>query len=225
MPYLTSYESNPTLVEPARAQVAWVALWVMTSVWVLFQAARFGEDTVKKGLGAYFLSGGMSGFRQMLQIWAACMTFLLPMVAIAVAVCIFGAMPGAASERAEWMVTNFQYAALFLLVMAPIVLLAVSLGSRFGATIGYVLPLAFVVYGVFGVNYVDMLAESRNSAVINWIYTLSPHVHLADLTPRLVFKQGSMNWSEFMQVALYFVGLKLVLSTVSCAGFRVKPAA
>ncbi|MBT8045131.1 MAG: hypothetical protein KJO79_09295, partial [Verrucomicrobiae bacterium] len=58
LPYITPYESNPTLIAPARAQVAWISLWVISIAWVFFQAARFGDDTARSGLGAYFLSAG-----------------------------------------------------------------------------------------------------------------------------------------------------------------------
>ena len=61
LPYLTPYETNPTLIEPARAQAAWVCLWVITAAWLFFQAARFGDETSRSGIGAYFLSSGISG--------------------------------------------------------------------------------------------------------------------------------------------------------------------
>ena len=77
LPYLTPHESNPTLIEPARAQAVWVILWIVTIAWVLFQAARFGDETASSGMGAYFLSTGVSRVRQMLQLWLACMSCLL----------------------------------------------------------------------------------------------------------------------------------------------------
>ncbi|MBK1854440.1 hypothetical protein JO972_05695 [Verrucomicrobiaceae bacterium 5K15] len=224
LPYLTPYESNPTLVQPARAQAAWVTLWVVAVAWVFFQASRFGDDTARSGMGSYFLSTGMSRVSQMLQIWAACMSYLIPLVGAALAVCFVGAMPSGSEERGMWIVTNFQYAALFLLVIAPLTMLAISVGSRFGSTIGYVIPLCLSVYGLFGVGYLAMMINVRENIFLDWLYVLSPHYHLADLTPRLVFKQGSMVGSEFLQLVAYFLGLKLVLSMISTVCFQTKPA-
>lgn len=224
LPYLTPYESNPTLIEPARAQAAWVTLWVVAVGWIFFQSARFGDDTARSGMGAYFLSTGMSRISQMLQIWAACMTFLLPLVLLAVAVCLVGAMPGDKNQAGMWVATNMQYAALFLLVIAPLSMLSISVGSRFGSTIGYVVPLCLSVYGLFGVGYLAMMTAVQDNIFLDWVYVLSPHYHLADLTPRLVFKQGSMVNSEFLQLVAYFIGLKLVLSGFSSFCFRAKPA-
>jgi len=224
LPYLTPHESNPTLVQPARAQAAWVTLWVVSVAWVFFQASRFGDDTARSGMGSYFLSTGMSRISQMLQIWAACMSFLLPMVVVTIAVCLLGAMPSAADQHSMWIATNLQYAALFLLVIAPLAMLAISVGSRFGSTIGYVIPLCMSVYGLFGVGYLAMMIDVQDNIFLDWLYVLSPHYHLADLTPRLVFKQGSMLSSEFLQLVGYFVGLKLVLSMISTVCFQAKPA-
>lgn len=224
MPYVTPYESNPTLLEPARAQAAWVTLWVVAVAWIFFQAARFGDDAAKSGLGSYFLSTGMSRVSQMLQIWAACLTFLLPLVACTLAVCLLGAMPGNKEQAMMWVATNMQYAALFLLVVAPLAMLAVAVGSRFGATIGYVLPLCLSVYGLFGVGYLAMLTAVQDNLFLDWVYVLSPHYHLADLTPRLVFRQGSLLTTDFLQLVVYFIGLHLVISMFSTMCFRAKPA-
>lgn len=224
LPYLTPYESNPTLIEPARAQAAWVTLWIVAVAWIFFQAARFGDETARSGMGAYFLSTGVSRVSQMMQIWFACMTFLLPMVLLTVAICLIGAMPGGKEQASMWVATNMQYAALFLLVTAPLAMLAISIGSRFGGTVGYIVPLCLSVYGLFGVGYLAMMTAVQENIFLDWVYILSPHYHLADLTPRLVFKQGSMLSSEFLQLVAYFVGLKLILSMISTVCFRAKPA-
>lgn len=225
LPYLTSYERNPSLVEPARAQAAWICLWVVSLAWVLFQAARFGDDSARSGLGAYFLSAGVSRLSQMVQIWLACLTFLLPLVAVTVAVCLVGAMPGGDGQAKMWVATNLQYAALFILVVAPLALVAISVGSRFGATVGYLLPLSLSLYGIYGVGYLAMMTSVHGNALIEWLYVVSPHYHLADLTPRLVFKHGSMVTSEFLHLVAYFIGIKLVLSMFSTVCFQAKPAA
>ncbi|MBT8036178.1 MAG: hypothetical protein KJO21_01420 [Verrucomicrobiae bacterium] len=225
LPYLVPYKTNPAMLAPARAQAAWICLWVLAIAWVFFQAARFGDDTARSGMGAYFLSAGVSRVHQMMQIWLACLTFLLPLVVITVAVCLIGAMPSDSAQAKMWVATNLQYAALFLLVIMPLVMVAASIGSRFGGTIGYLIPLSLSVYGMYGVGYLAMMTEVQNNAILDWIYVVSPHYHLADLTPRLVFKHGSMLGSEFSQLVAYFIGIKLVLSMLSTLCYQAKPAA
>lgn len=225
LPYLTPYESNPTLIEPARAQAVWICLWVVTISWMFFQAARFGDDTARSGLGAYFLSTGVSRLGQMLQIWLACLTFLLPLVAVAVGVCLIGAMPGDRAQVAMWVNTNLQFAVLFILVAAPLMMLATAVGSRFGGMIGFLVPVSMSVYGLFGVGYVGMMTVVRDNPFLDWFYVVSPHYHFADLTTRLEFKHGSMLGAEFLEYVIYFLGIKLVLSTFSTLCFKAKPIA
>jgi len=209
LPYLTPYESNPSLIEPARAQAAWGCLWVVTIAWLFFQAARFGDDTARSGLGAYFLSSGVSGLSQMMQIWLACLSFLLPLVLVTLAVCFLGAMPSDSAQAQMWVATNLQYAALFLLVVTPLMMVAVSVGSRFGSTVGYLIPLCMSIYGMYGVGYLAMMTDAQSNLLLDWLYVVSPHYHLADLTPRLVLKHGSMLGSEFLQLVIYFAGIKI----------------
>jgi len=224
LPYLTPYESNPSLLEPARAQAAWGCLWVVTIAWLFFQAARFGDDTARSGLGAYFLSSGVSGLSQMIQIWLACLSFLLPLVLVALAVCFIGAMPSDSAQAQMWVATNLQYAALFLLVVTPLMMVAVSVGSRFGSTVGYLIPLCMSIYGMYGVGYLAMMTDAQSNLLLDWLYVVSPHYHLADLTPRLVFKHGSMLGSEFLQLVVYFAGIKIVLAMLSTLTFQPKAA-
>ena len=224
LPYLTPYESNPSLIEPARAQAAWGCLWVVTIAWLFFQAARFGDDTARSGLGAYFLSSGVSGLSQMMQIWLACLSFLLPLVLVALAVCFIGAMPSDSAQAQMWVATNLQYAALFLLVVTPLMMVAVSVGSRFGSTVGYLIPLCMSIYGMYGVGYLAMMTDAQSNLLLDWLYVVSPHYHLADLTPRLVFKHGSMLGSEFLQLVVYFAGIKIVLAMLSTLTFQPKAA-
>jgi len=224
LPYLTPYESNPSLIEPARAQAAWGCLWVVTIAWLFFQAARFGDDTARSGLGAYFLSSGVSGLSQMIQIWLACLSFLLPLVLVTLAVCFIGAMPSDSAQAQMWIATNLQYAALFLLVVTPLMMVAASVGSRFGSTVGYLIPLCMSVYGMYGVGYLAMMTDVQSNMLLDWLYVVSPHYHLADLTPRLVFKHGSMLGSEFLQLVIYFAGIKMVLAMLSTLTFQPKAA-
>ncbi|NWK54881.1 hypothetical protein HW115_04625 [Verrucomicrobiaceae bacterium N1E253] len=216
--------TNESLVQPARAQAVWVSLWGITMTWVFFQAARLGDDVARSGLGSYFLSAGDSSFRQLLNLWLACMTCLLPLLLVTVAVCLIGAMPGDSDQARMWVILNLQYSILFLLVTMPLLFLAIALGSRLGGAVGYIVPMAMLLYGLYGVDHLATMASSGQAAVFNWLYILSPHYHLADLTERLIFKHGSMIWGELFQIVGYFVGLGMVLSSFSALYFRAKSA-
>ncbi|MGJ8661799.1 MAG: hypothetical protein ACSHXL_07160 [Bacteroidota bacterium] len=223
LPYLTPHDANPTLIQPARAQAAWICLWVVMVSWVFFQAAAFGSDTSQSSLGTYFLSGGVGRMSQLFQIWLACMTFAVPLIIITSLVSILGAMPTIGAEKGMWVGMNLQYASLLILVVSPLVLLAISVGSRFGGTIGYLLPFCMILYGMYGVGYLTMMTEVRDNVLIDTLYVISPHYHLADLTPRLIFKHGSMLTDDFLQLIVYFLAVKVVLTVVSVSCFKIKP--
>jgi hypothetical protein len=222
LPNIMSY--NISLVQPARAQAVWVSLWLLSITWIFFQGARLGEDTARSGLGAYFSSVGVSKTRQLFQISGACSSFFLSLIVIAVAICLFTAMPGDSKQAEMWVMLNVQYGLLFFFVTAPLLLLSIALGSRLGTTVGYVVPLALVLYGLYGVNHMGSLLSGKDAG-LEWLFVFSPHYHLADLTERMVFKQGSLVTSEFLQILGYFTGIGLVTSVISILCFRVKSLA
>ncbi len=224
LPYLTPHETNVRLLEPARAQVAWSVAWLIAIFWTFTSAARLGEANSRTGLGAYFRSRGVGRFRQMLEIWLGCIVYLLPVVSVTVAVCLVTAMPSIEEEASMWVATNLQFAALFLLTVAPLALLCIALGSRFGSMVGYVVPLTLCIYGLYGVNYLGMMIRlPGENAFLEWVYAVSPHYHLADLTPRLVFKLGSLPSEAFGTLLIYFAGVTLVLAACSTSLFRTEP--
>jgi hypothetical protein len=224
LPYLTPHETNVRLLEPARAQVAWTVAWLVALLWTMSSAARLGESNARTGLGAYFRSRGVGRFRQMVEIWLACLVYLLPVVAVAVVVCLTTAMPRLEAEASMWVATNLQFALLFVMTVAPLVLLCIALGSRFGAMIGYVVPLTLCLYGLYGVQYIGMMIRlPGENALLEWVYAVSPHYHLANLTPRLLFKMGSLPGENFASLMTYFLGVTLVLAACSTTIFRTEP--
>lgn len=222
-PLFVPYETATKLLEPARAQAAWTATWIIGIVWTLSQAARFGDSNSRTGIGAYFRSQGIGPIRQIFSMWSAIMLFLLPMVAVAVGVCLIFAMPQNAEEASMWVATNFQFSALFLLTIGPLALLGVSLASRFGALIGYIVPTSLCLYGLYGVSYVGMLIKLRENPVVEWVYALSPQYHFADLTPRLIHKMGHLPSSEFVGYLTYFGVITLILGSTATMLFRTDP--
>lgn len=223
LPYLTPYEGNVKLIAPARAQVAWSVAWLIAIFWSMTQAAMFGESNSRTGLGAYFRSAGVSRMSQLFQIWLANILYLLPVVLIAFVICLVAAMPGNEKEAEMWVATNLQYAALFALTIAPLVLLAVALASRFGSLVGFVTPMTLCLYGLYGVGHLGEMIKLRENPVLEWIYAISPHYHLADLTPRLVFKMGQYPTEIFASLATYFLGIMLVFGVAATGLFKTDP--
>ena len=220
LPYTTPWEQDLTLIQPARAQAAWVTLWVAALTWGLFQGAGFGENLSKNGLGEYFSSQGVSRFSQLMQVFASCVTSVFPLLGIALGICFVWTMPGEASEARMWSYTLVEYGTLFLLVFSSLLLLAIALGTRLGSAVAYLITLGLALYGLYGVGYLDLLFHVRKDAFLEAIWTLSPHYHLADLTPRLVFKSGHIPGLDFAQIAAYLGALLLVHGFVSYASFR-----
>jgi len=67
-----------------------------------------------------------------------------------------------------------------------------------------------------------MMSDKTNSPMLDWLVVISPHYHLADLNERLVFRLGEMIWSEYLQILAYFLGLGLVMGSISALLFRAK---
>ncbi len=225
LPVISSAEEKPLLVQPARIQAVWGALWVCTLVWGLFTAAKQGETNARTGIGEYFLTTGVSATRQLFQIWLAVFCFVAPLAVIAAAISQFAAAPGNAEERSMWWVLNFQYLVLFLLVTAPLLALAAALASRFGGITGFAATLALALYGLYGVGYLDNLLKVEENPILQSLWLYSPQYRFADLTQRLYFKTGALPTAAFGNMILYFGGILAVCAGLSRLSFRTRISA
>lgn len=222
LPLVTPFEEKPQLLEPARAQTAWSMLWLLALGWLFFQGASFGDKWASRGVLEYVKTLGTSRLSQLMQIWLSCMTPFAGFVAAVVAISVLFALPGDPKEAKMWVATNFQYAWLFLLVVAPLVLVAIALGTRINATAAYVITGLAAFYGLFGVGYLDFFLSQSDQPFFDFLYLISPHYHLADLTNRLVFKLGALETGAFLWSSAYLIGLGLVLTGFSCVLYREK---
>lgn len=218
LPILVPSEFALGLIEPARAQAAWVLLWLVTVFWLFGQAARQGEQNVKSGLGTYFHSMGKGTVRQLLELWMAHAVILVPLVLLAVLVCCLGAAPDAG--LGSWILTNLQYGVLFLTVALPLLMLAIALGSRFGPLIGYLFTVGITLYGLYGVGYLEVATQVESNGLIRLLYAISPQYHLADLTEQLVFQMGHLEKALFVNIFIYLGGLSLITSAGSFLTYR-----
>jgi len=219
-PTMTPWEQEPSLIEPARAHTVWVLFWLISLTWVLYQAAAIGTRLRRDGLGDYFASQGSSQLSQMLQGWSAVMVFVIGFTLIAGAITIFGASPAAEDQATAWSQLTLQYMLLAGISIGSLVFLALSLGTRVGATVAYLVTLGLGLHGLYGVGYLRMFSRENGSPIGDTLWTVSPHFHLADLTHRLVFKSGQLSSSTFSDILLYLLGVLLVLAGISAIAFN-----
>lgn len=224
LPYLSTATEKPHLMQPARIQAAWAALWGCTLVWGLFTAAKEGEANARSGIGEYFLTTGLSPMRQLLAIWFAISCFIIPLVLATAAVTQFGAMPAAAEERSMWWIMNGQYSVLFLVVTLPLIAFAVALASRFGSVAAFAISVTLALYGLYGVGYLDNMLKLEENTILQSLWLFSPQYRFADLTQRLYFKSGSLQVPAFFAMLGYFTSIAVILLSLSSMLFRVKPA-
>lgn len=222
LPLLSTATEKPQLVQPARIQATWGALWICTLVWGLFTAAKQGETNARSGVGEYFLTTGITPIRQWIAIWLAIVCFMIPLTVAAAAVTQFGAMPAAAEERSMWWVMNLQYASLFVLVTAPLIALAVALASRFGSVAGFALTISLAIYGLYGVGYLDNMLKLEENPLLQGVWLFSPQYRFADLTQRLYFKSGALPASAYFSMIGYFTGIMALLFAIAAMSFRIK---
>ena len=220
LPLLTPWEEKPSLLEPARAQTAWSLLWFCGLVWLLLEGANLGNQHFNNGILQYFKTIGVGRIRQLLAITASCLSGFSLLIMIALCVSLFGAMPGDSYEAKHWVILNFQYTFLFALVMIPLLFLAVSLGTRINNVVAYLIPCGIGLYGLVGVTYIDFFLADSNNPLLDFIYAVSPHFHLADLTNRLVFKMGSLSAETFGKLGLYLAGIALIFTAIAICTFR-----
>jgi hypothetical protein len=220
LPLMTPWESKPSLLEPARAQMAWMLLWTSAIGWLLFQGATIGDRWASHGILEYFKTLGVSRWRQMGQLWLSCFTVFAGMMVITFIISTFTAMPGDEVEARHWVVTNLQYSLLFLLVVAPLLALSIALGTRFNGAAAYAVTIGLALYGLFGIGYLEVFLADNDNVVLNLLYLVSPHYHLSDLTSRLVFKLGAIESAELGRIAAYLGGLALFTTGLSYQFFR-----
>jgi hypothetical protein len=229
MPFLltqiSSGTENEVLKKPAIAQATWAMALLSAIFWGFFTAAKQGESNARSGLGEYFLTTGISASRQLFEMWLSVFTFLAPLPLLSAAVCMLAASPAAPDERSMWIATNFQYATLFLIVMAPLVALASAVASRFGSLTGFLTSGGLAIYGLYGVGYLKLLGNLEDNPVLKWIWAASPHYHFADPTERLRYKLGAIAWDKFPLLLAYFGGILLVYAAISRLVFRTRAAA
>ncbi|WP_146849927.1 hypothetical protein [Brevifollis gellanilyticus] len=221
-PLLTPWEENPQILQPARAQAAWVYAWLALFTWLPFQASALGHRMRREGMLEHLRAGGTGRVSQCLQLTAAVMVWMLAIVLIAVIFCVTWTLPKRPEEAQMWITLTLQYAAVFSLCAVPLLLLAVALGTRTAEVIAFMVPTALLAVGLFGFAWLAPILGGADSSPLQSLWLALPHYHLADLTPRLVFKMGPLSSADFLGIA-GILGLQgAALSILGLCLFRVR---
>jgi hypothetical protein len=223
LPHIAPVEELPKLVQPARAQAAWQLAWLLGIFWGLSQAARLGDGNSRTGVGNLLRSQGVGSLSQLLSLWLGLMVYLVPVALMATLICVTAAAPSYDGEKGMWWATNLHFALLYLLAMGPLALLGIGISSRFGAMVGLMVPVALALYGLHGVGYLGDTIRMGGNPILEWAYILSPHYHLADLTPRLLFKMGGLAGDALAEYVMYFLLLGLVMAAAARLLFKTEP--
>ncbi len=221
-PLLTPWEENPQILQPARAQAAWIYAWVALFTWLPFQASALGHRLRRDGMLEHLHAGGMGKVHQCLQLSSALWIWMLAIVATAALVCVTLTLPKRPEEAQQWVTLVLQYSLVFSLCAAPLLLLAVALGTRTAEVIAFLLPTGLLFCGLFGAAWLAPILGGAESSLLKSLWVALPHYHLADLTPRLVFKMGPLPTADFIGVTLTLALQGAAISLFGLCLFRTR---
>lgn len=222
LPLITPWEENPVLLQPARAQAAWIYAWLVLLTWLPFQAAALGQRLRREGWLEHFRAAGTGPCGLWLQASAAVALWLAAVVVVVCGLCLLLAMPARPEEARLWVGLVAQYGALYLVCGLPLVLLALALGTLTVEVVAFLVPAGLLFTGLAGALWLAPLLGGAQSGVLQGLWLALPHYHLADLTPRLVFKMGPLPWADFQGVALALSLQGLALCLPGLCLFRTR---
>jgi hypothetical protein len=141
---------------------------------------------------------------------------------LAVVVTLGFCLPSNAPEAALWTQLTLQYFILYCLSGLPLLLLAVAMGSRTVEVLAFLAPVGLLFTGIFGGRWLAPVLADSESPIFKMLWLVLPHYHLADLTPRLVFKMGPLPASVFFQTSVCLGLGGLALSAFGICIFRTR---
>jgi len=214
MPLLTPWEEQPQILQPARAQAAWMYVWIALLTWIPFQSAVLGRRLRTEGLLEFLKARGSGAGTLYLQMGMAVAVWLMALVSLASLFSVAFCSPRDALESRSWLVLVAQYAALLTIVGVPLSALGVALGTRAGEVVACLLPACLLFCGLIAASWLAPLLSANPSPQLRCLWLLLPHYHLADLTPRLVFKMGALHpaafWGSLLCLSLQGASLTIL---------------
>jgi len=196
-PLITPWDEQPQILQPARAQAAWIYVWVACFTWFPFQAATLGRRLRSTGMLELMKARGIGAGSLYGQIGASVAVWLAAVVLLAGGVCITVCLPRLTEEATQWIALVGQYGALSGMALLPLLWLGVAIGTRVDEVVAFLVPVALLFLGLIAAPWIAPLLAGSDAALFQWGWLALPHTHLADLTPRLVFKLGPLAAADF----------------------------
>lgn len=221
-PLVTPWEENPGILQPARAQAAWTFAWLALFTWLPFQAAALGHRIRKQGMLEHLQAAGGSRFNLCLQLNASIFLWVIAVAVLAVIVCLGFCMPKSPADAGEWKALVWQYAALYILTAVPLIVLGVTLGTRTHEIIAFMVPLVLLFLGLFGGIWLAPFLAQSDTFLGKLLWVVMPHYHLADLTPRLVFKKGPLPAADFLRTGGVLALEGVAFTLLGLCAFRTR---
>ena len=223
---LAPLQDDPSLGFATRTQAIWAGAWLSSILWVGFVVAKLGSMQRAKRLRDFWKSLGLSDLKYFGGL------FLIPnllnagiFLLAAVLSTICGRMPEA--PLGEWIFVNLQ--AVFFAVLAQAIIAAVILAvtNYLDAAPSFACGFLLNLYGMYGIEVVDLARSGQNpgaAAFADLLWSIGPHLHFADFTPRLTFFWGVLPLSPFLNATLYFGSILLVASVVGVRLWKYRSA-
>jgi hypothetical protein len=170
-PLLTPWQENPQILQPARAQAAWIYAWGILATWLPFQAAALGRRLRTDGLLDFQRARGASAFALWVQVSASILIWMVIVTLFACFICLTVCLPNHPDEARLWIALVLQYAALYGLVAAPLVLLGVALGTCAGEVIAFLVPAFLLFTGLVAASWLEPVLTGSSSLVhrLGWL--------------------------------------------------------
>jgi hypothetical protein len=214
--HLAPLQDDPSLGLATRTQAIWGGAWLCSILWVGFAVAKLGSMQRAKKLREFWKGLGLSDIRYygglllIPNVLNAALFLLAALLSI-----VFGKVPEASLN--EWVFVNLQ--AVFFAVLAQAIISAIILAATnyLDAAPSFACGFLINVYGMYGIEVVDLARSGENpgaAAVADLLWSIGPHLHFADFTSRLTFFWGVLPLSPFLNAALYFGGILLLVSVV-----------
>jgi hypothetical protein len=221
-PILTPWQENPQILQPARAQAAWIYAWLVLATWLPFQAATLGRRLRTDGLLEFQRARGVGPVTLCFQVSASVLIWLLIVTVCACVICLTVCLPKHPDEARLWVGLVLQYAVLYTLVAVPLVLLGVALGTCAGEVIAFLIPAFLLFTGLVAATWLEPVLTGSSSLLHRSAWLALPHYHLADLTPRLVFKMGPLTMGDFLGSATCLALQGVAITLTSLCIFRTR---
>ena len=222
VPLLTPWDENPQILQPARAQAAWIYAWLMLFTWLPFQASALGHRMRREGVLEHLLASGVGRVRQCIQLSMAIWFCMLAILIVVVVFCLTWCLPNKMEEAQMWVNLVLQYSLLFVLCASPLIMLAVALGTCTAEIIAFLVPTGLLFMGFFASNWLAPILGGSESVTLQSLWLALPHYHLADLTPRLVFKMGALPAADYIDIVCVLGMQGMALKLLGLWFFRAR---